>query len=79
MRLNLIGNMKTEIRNCIVCEKEITIKKENIAKMVSLKMTKQHRTTITLSDEGVAFSNDPSAHHLVWFCNDCWEKVRKTA
>ena len=57
-----------EKRGCRVCSKKIKITRE--------RFNTTHNKRIRTSDEGVFFNFD-EGNIGCWFCNECWEKIRK--
>ena len=57
--------MKNQKRNCKICNKEIN---------VEVRKGNHRRCT---SEEGVFFNYTNKNDIGCWFCNECWEEIRK--
>ena len=70
-------NSKTKKpRECRVCGIKIKVQLEHIGNNQSTLTGKNGRGYIT-STEGVFFNHGGGLATGIWFCNDCWEKVRQ--
>tara|TARA_R110000824_G_scaffold43948_1_gene128296 strand:+ start:367 stop:561 length:195 start_codon:yes stop_codon:yes gene_type:complete len=58
-------------RQCRICKKSIKVTEKRIG---SNRFS--HCSTELESEEGVHFVAETNPTH-VWFCNECWEEVRK--
>ena len=61
----------TELRECVICKKEIEVYKENTPNGHT-RLEHNHSTPYLFSKEGVFF-----APYTKWFCIDCWKKILK--
>lgn len=70
--------MKLKTRKCRICKKKIEVKIDRMGRRGFTSKGKAH--DITISEDGVFFETGKiidKSHSGVWFCNDCWEEVRK--
>ena len=64
------------MRGCVICKLAISAVKETVGIRHRTTTKGSARLTVTSSDDGVFFETSDKGSG-VWFCNHCWEKVRK--